>query len=81
MPKLTCPCRFVHNLASTSANGWRTTRDEDFDRHWAAIENGNVNEIVATMGLLFEGPECRRLMWKKPGEMQFLIYARESPVD
>ena len=81
MPKLTCPCRFVHNRASIPDNGWRTIRDVDLDRHLAAFETGDVGGIVATIGLLYECPQCGRLMWKKPGETEFLIYARESPAD
>jgi hypothetical protein len=81
MPKLTCPCHFVHSLSAVTNNSWRTVRDVDTERHWAAIEDGDVSAIVATIGLLYECPQCGRLMWKKPGDAKFLIYAREPPAD
>jgi hypothetical protein len=76
MPKLHCPCGFVHNLTPIPDDGWRTLRDTDLDRHWEAIERSETNGIA--FGLLYECPLCLRLMWKKPGEMEFMIYARES---
>jgi hypothetical protein len=81
MPTITCRCHFVHSLSSITNNAWRTVRDVDTERHWAAVENGDMRAIVATMGLLYECPQCGRLMWKKPGETAFVIYGRESPAD
>jgi hypothetical protein len=31
MPKLTCPCGYVHNLSPIPDEGWRTIRDKDYD--------------------------------------------------
>lgn len=32
MPKLRCPCGFVHDLSSIPDKGWITIRDEDYER-------------------------------------------------
>lgn len=32
MPKLACPCGFVHNLSPIPDDGWLTVRDRDYER-------------------------------------------------
>jgi hypothetical protein len=32
MPKLTCPCRYVHNLSPIPDEGWLTFRDVDYEK-------------------------------------------------
>jgi hypothetical protein len=79
MPKLHCPCGFVHNLTPIPDDGWRTVRDAELDSHWEAIERGDSSEMIALFGLLYECPNCGRLMWQKPGEKVFVIYDRKPP--
>lgn len=31
MPKLACPCGFVHNLSPIPDDGWLTVRDKDYE--------------------------------------------------
>jgi hypothetical protein len=33
MPKLACPCGFVHDLSAIPDNGWRTIRDKDMEAY------------------------------------------------
>jgi hypothetical protein len=49
MPKLLCPCGFVHDLSPIPDHGWVMVRDEDYDRLLAAERV--VNEITCDLGL------------------------------
>jgi hypothetical protein len=77
MPKLRCPCGFTHNLTPIPDDSWRTLRDVDLDLHREAIERREASAITLS-GLLYECLQCGRLMWQKPGETKFVVYARES---
>jgi hypothetical protein len=57
--------------------GWRTIRDEDLDRHWMAIERGDIGGIAALHGLLYECPQCGRRMWKKEGAKEYKVFSSE----
>lgn len=54
MPKLLCPCGFVHDLSPIPDDGWQTIRDKDSERYvnaeiaLAALEKGGVPYSVAT---------------------------------
>lgn len=83
MPKLTCPCGFTHNLTPMPDDGWHTIRDRDWemlvDTH-LAIANGNcqiASRLIGLTGWLYECPECRRLMWQRPGEERFRVFGPE----
>ena len=84
MPKLACPCGFVHNLSPIPDDGWLTIRDADYDRltpdkSTPADERLTVwQELIRRSGLLYECPECGRLMWEKPGEKRFVVYRRDE---
>ncbi|KQO37017.1 hypothetical protein ASF19_20585 [Acidovorax sp. Leaf84] len=68
MPKLACPCGYVHNLSPIPDDGWVVLRDRDADaRSQADVESR-----------LYECPDCNRLMWQRPGDDLFTIYRRES---
>ncbi len=36
MPKLRCPCGFVHDLSPVPDHGWKTVRDRDYEEVIAA---------------------------------------------
>jgi hypothetical protein len=104
MPKLVCPCGYVHNLSPIPNDGWVTIRDREFEQ---TVENDRiVDELVDTIleqaddsedwrrygaafwagvrarRLLFECPECGRLMWEqtdKDGfEISYRVYKPEG---
>lgn len=83
MPKLVCPCGFVHNLSPIPDDGWITVRDRDFEamiEAELASRQGPYaeNRVVDFWGSLYECPRCGRLMWEKPGEQQFTVYRRDE---
>ena len=40
MPKLKCPCGFVHNLSPIPDDGWKTIRDRDYEK----VVNAHIRE-------------------------------------
>ena len=88
MPKLKCPCGFVHDLSPIPDDGWRTVRDRDheqmLDDQLAAAQGDKaaMNREIGACGLLYECLECHRVMWQKPGAEQFVVYRPDdSPTD
>jgi hypothetical protein len=80
MPKLKCPCGYVHNLSPSPDDGWITVRDGEYE---SLIEdeiasrrgdNNAENRVTEYCGQLYECPECGRLMWEKPNQDVFTIY-------
>jgi hypothetical protein len=47
------------------------------DRHWTAIERGDIGGIAALHGLLYECPQCGRRMWKKEGAKEYKVFSSE----
>jgi hypothetical protein len=84
MPKLVCHCGFVHDLSPIPDEGWVTVRDVDYEalvaseRTEPGSAQGTPPTFVRLAGLLYECRECRRLMWKKPGEPEFRIFRPEG---
>ena len=82
MPKLACPCGFVHNLSPIPDEGWLTVRDRDFDTVVDAEMESRVSPLSASpmhlCGVIYECPKCGRLMWEKPGEKRFVVYHPEK---
>jgi DNA-directed RNA polymerase subunit RPC12/RpoP len=64
MPKLGCPCGFVHNLTPMPDDGWVTIPDADMDGP----------EDRKRRGSLYECPQCGRIMWRKPGSGGYDIF-------
>lgn len=96
MPKLICPCGFIHDLSPIPDDGWRAIRDKDLesyiqheracsegfnspegsDKYEAYITGGS--EMIRMSTLLYECPECGRIMWSKTRCGDFRIYAPEN---
>jgi hypothetical protein len=80
MPKLVCPCGFVHDLSPIPDEGWVTVRDVDYEALVASERlvpgsgEGTPSEFVRRTGRLYECPECGRVMWERPGESEFRIF-------
>ncbi len=68
MPKLGCPCGFVHNLSPIPDAGWITRRDADMDEPAERRPSG----------LLYECPQCGRIMWKKPDSDRYHLPAESE---
>jgi hypothetical protein len=84
MPKLVCPCGFVHNLSAIPDDGWLTIRDRD---HEALTPDASTppeerlevwRKMTRQCGSVYECPECGRVMWEKPGEEKFTVYRRDE---
>jgi hypothetical protein len=84
MPKLACPCGYIHNLSPIPDHGWVTVRDQDYEalvEAEVAMHAGDQERVARSVeltGLLYECPECGRLMWQRPGEDCFAVFCRES---
>ncbi|MCC7423384.1 MAG: hypothetical protein IT428_24165 [Planctomycetaceae bacterium] len=72
MPKLACPCGFIHDLSLIPDKGWLTIRDRDL----CAVKS--LDEIDDHLGLLYECPECGRVMWRLPDGDRFRVYHPEQ---
>ena len=87
MPKLTCPCGFVHDLSPIPDDGWLTIRDKDFSELYPS-ESSSAEERLSAWwelqqraGGMYICPKCGRLMWSPPGKdcyYQFQIFTREE---
>jgi hypothetical protein len=98
MPKLKCPCGYIHNLSPIPDAGWITIRDQDYEEVIGAeiIRNNfsgidlpsdsyphtnthalAAGTIVNKSGVLYECPECGRLIWERPGDENFKVYTLE----
>ena len=85
MPKVSCPCGFLHDLTPCPDDGWLTVRDRDWDslapdestpEEWRKV----WQELHKPSCCLYECPDCGRLMWSLPGEgcyYNFKVYRPE----
>jgi hypothetical protein len=84
LPKLACPCGFVHDLSPIPDEGWITVRDREYetliDAELArrAGDRSMTTRVIGLRGSLYQCPECGRLMWEKPGERTFSVYKPEA---
>lgn len=102
MPKLACPCGFVHNLSAIPDKGWKTIPDEEYDDFTDA--HIRVHEIQkegrpdndhpdlaefracelktsSPVGLLYECPECGRLIWRKNKNAEWRVFLLEPDTE
>lgn len=85
MPKLVCPCGFVHDLSPIPDTGWITVRDTDYEeliegeRGRPGEPDLSIDVFVRLTGKIYDCPECHRVMWMKPGEKRFTAYLTEEP--
>ena len=84
MPKLECPCGFVHDLTPCPDTGWRTVTDSDLDSI-VPLSTAPADECAKSwtkfyqhIGSLYECPQCGRLIWIKPGEDRYVVYRRDE---
>jgi hypothetical protein len=79
MPKLHCPCGFVHELSTIPDRAWVTFRDADHDRLVAAEQTPEPEKAIAPLlGRMYECPDCGRLMWSPPGSDDYQVYAPDK---
>jgi hypothetical protein len=83
MPKLQCPCGFVHDLSPIPDDGWIVVADRDYE---ALIEaecrqsrvKGEPSAFVGLSGRLYECPQCGRIMWNTVNESNYRIFRPEE---
>jgi hypothetical protein len=86
VPKLRCPCGFIHNLSPIPDDGWLTIRDRDHDELLPADTEPQptgaeiVTRVIHLAGRMYECPQCGRLMWSLPGDRctTFRVYRPEE---
>jgi hypothetical protein len=94
VPKLHCPCGYLHNLSPIPDAGWKPVRDRDYEMFIEAktriemtagghpLDAAEVGRLrraaVSALGLLCECPDCGRIMWKRDGEDHYRIYTPEG---
>ena len=59
-----------HEICGTGLPGNDHPRVDEWDRASGVI--------VASSGLLYECPECGRLLWQKPGEDVYTVYKKDA---
>ena len=91
MPKLACPCGFVHNLSTIPDDGFLSIPDRDYEPffdaqvklqanpHDLATQRDADARWTSSVGRFYQCPTCGRLMWKRPGEKTYRIYHPEDP--
>jgi hypothetical protein len=81
MPKLACPCGFVHDRSPIPDHGWITVRDTEYEAMVQAEQEASKpkgrGRALQFQGSLYECPECGCVMWEKPGQKGFTVYLRE----
>ena len=86
MPKLTCPCGFVHDLSPIPDEGWLAIRDRDYEELMQAesarltTDNREIADEAEKkwsdfVGTFYECPKCGRLMWARAGERIYRVYS------
>ena len=76
MPKLACPCGFVHDLSPIPDDGWTTISDRDCCEF--AGRGDELMDATERQGLLYECPSCGRLFWRKPDCETYRVYSPEG---
>jgi hypothetical protein len=74
MPKVACPCGYVHDLSPIPDDGWLVVRDRDYEALVeaelanAAGDGARGRRRIDLVGRLYECPECGRIMWSASGD-------------
>jgi len=81
MPRLACPCGYIHNLSQIPDAGWITIRDEELDSISSSGlgSEEKLDALYSASGSIYVCPNCERLMWAKKGSAEFVTYSREQP--
>ncbi len=94
MPKLSCPCGFIHNLLLVPDDGWITVQDKQYDNlveievqlaELGKIQKGVTDKLPSLLkaknvlyGRAYECPECDRIMWQKNRTKSFHLTAKAA---
>jgi hypothetical protein len=78
MPKVLCPCSYVHNLSPIPDDGYVVVRDKDFEQLMDAETRGDIATTVSLRQRVYECPQCGRLAWLVPGTDRVIFYVREA---
>ena len=81
MPKLACPCGYVHDLSPVPDAGWVTVRDRDFERlvELECADEARPGATLPLQGRLYGCPLCGRLMWRREGATAYDVWAPTTP--
>jgi len=85
MPKLRCPCGYVHNLSPIPDAGWVLVRDADYEALVAAEVRSETGgdpadaEYATMVHRMYECPECQRLMWANNHDKFYRVFTLEDP--
>lgn len=93
MPKLLCPCGFIHDLSPIPDDGWQTFPDRDYESviedeiQLATFSDENdkdfeqrarlIGRINNARGLLYLCLKCGRIMWRRETSEKFVVYVPE----
>jgi hypothetical protein len=76
MPKVMCPCGYVHNLSPIPDDGYVVVRDKDFER---LLDVKSRGDVATLMQRVYECPRCGRLAWLDRASDGVTFYVRETP--
>ncbi len=79
MPKLACPCGYIHDLTPIPDDALLTVRDREYDELIEAemrFRTGHrePEEADGYLGRIYECPECGRLMWSDPTDSGYRVF-------
>ena len=87
-PRSICNCGYVFDYQSTISNLWDVTKKTNYREIKELKQNISTASIEEKRALrkvlrrlqetIFQCPECSRIMWYKPGETLFQVFAPES---
>ena len=79
MPKLPCPCGYVHDLSPIPDAGWLTVSDRDYDR-LVELHNDRDTLSAAIWGRLYGCPKCGRLRWRQNWGDEYKTWTPAEPM-
>jgi hypothetical protein len=72
---------YAHDLDAEPDEAWLTLPDRDYEtleqeivRYHTVSRSG---EIQVEFGRIYECPECRRIMWARPGDSEYQVFLPE----
>jgi hypothetical protein len=81
MAQLQCPCGYVHDPDTQPDAAWLTIPDAEYDAMESEIlrfhREHRGEEVQTEFGRIYECPECRRLMWSRPGDATYAVFVPE----
>lgn len=71
----------MHDLNPQPDGAWLTVPDRDYEELESEIlrvhRDSRAGEMQVEFGRIYECPDCGRVMWARPGDSTYVVFARE----